>query len=419
MRVEADAAVNWTVNCSQLITAPGVEFVLVVRSAAHFTATYDGSPKFVPITGTSLQYAVNSPIPIIRVDKRTYYSLYNAVWFVAAAPTGPWTVAISVPGVIYTIPVSSPLYYVTFVRVYGSTPTIVYVGYTPGYLGTVVTPEGVVVYGTGVVYPAYVGTVWYPPPPTYGYGAGFAWGATTGFMMGAVAGAAVWGCCGCCSSTTTVNVNKTVTTVNTSSNVYNNWSKTTVSSGSKSATVYSGPSSKVVTNNQNNNVYASHDGNAYKKQDGQWEKWAGAGTGWQPVNTGSSTTSTSQNLGSSQSGGQRGQQSSTQQPGTQQAGTTQSRASQASEQRGSQSPGGPERQSGQTGGFGPSSSRFGGSQGGGPGQEFGRSGGSEGGGFGQGVGRFGGQGLESESAARDRGFQRFSGARGGFGGFRR
>ena len=419
MRVEADAAVNWTVNCSQLITAPGVEFVLVVRSAAHFTATYDGSPKFVPITGTSLQYAVNSPVPIIRVDKRTYYSLYNAVWFVAAAPTGPWTVAISVPGVIYTIPVSSPLYYVTFVRVYGSTPTIVYVGYTPGYLGTVVTPEGVVVYGTGVVYPAYVGTVWYPPPPTYGYGAGFAWGATTGFMMGAVAGAAVWGCCGCCSSTTTVNVNKTVTTVNTSSNVYNNWSKTTVSSGSKSATVYSGPNSKVVTNNQNNNVYASHDGNAYKKQDGQWEKWGGAGTGWQPVNTGSSATSTSQNLGSSQSGGQRGQQSSTQQPGTQQAGTTQSRASQASEQRGSQSPGGPERQSGQTGGFGPSSSRFGGSQGGGPGQEFGRSGGSEGGGFGQGVGRFGGQGLESESAARDRGFQRFSGARGGFGGFRR
>ena len=239
------------------------------------------------------------------------------------------------------------------------------------------------------------------------------------FMMGAVAGAAMWGCCGCCSSTTTVNVNKTVTNVNSSSNVYSNWSKTTVSSGSESATVYSGPNSKVVTNNQNNNVYATHDGNAYKKQDGQWEKWGGGGTGWQPVNMGSSETSTSQNLGSSQSGGQRGQQSSTQQPGTQQAGTTQSRASQASEQRGSQSPGGPERQSGQTGGFGPSSSRFGGSQGGGPGQEFGRSGGSEGGGFGQGVGRFGGQGLESESAARDRGFQRFSGARGGFGGFRR
>ena len=427
------ASIPGTPQSQEAVIANSIpQTATVNRSAAHFTATYDGSPKFVPITGTSLQYAVNSPTPIIRVDKRTYYSLYNAVWFVAAAPTGPWTVAISVPGVIYTIPVTSPVYYVTYVRIYGATPTVVYVGYTPGYLGTVVTPDGVVVYGTGVVYPAYVGTVWYPPPPTYGYGAGFAWGATTGFMMGAVAGAAMWGCCGCCSSTTTVNVNKTVTTVNSSSNVYNNWSKTTVSSGSKSATVYSGPNSKVVTNNQNNNVYATHDGNAYKKQDGQWEKWGGAGTGWQPVNTSgsSSTSSTSQNLGSSQSGEQRGQQSGTQQPGTQQSGTTQSRASQTSEQRGSQSPTGTQRQSGegfgsprqsgsgQTGGFGESSSRFG-SEGGSSGQGFGRFGGSQGGGFGQGFGRFGGQGLEGESAARDRGFERFSGARGGFGGFRR
>jgi len=245
------------------------------------------------------------------------------------------------------------------------------------------------------------------------------------FMMGAVAGAAMWGCCGCCSSTTMVNVDKTVTNVNGSSNVYSNWSKTTVSSGSKSATVYPGPNSKVVTNNQNNNVYATHDGNAYKKQDGQWEKWGGGGTGWQPVNMGSSETSTSQNLGSSQSGGQRGQQSGTQQ------GTTQSSASQASEERGSPSPSGTQRQSGegfgssrqsgsgQAGGFSQSSSRLGGSQGGGFGQGGGRFGGSEGGGFGQGFGRFGGQGLEGESAARDRGFQRFSGARGGFGGFRR
>jgi hypothetical protein len=191
-----------------------------------------------------------------------------------------------------------------------------------------------------------------------------------------------------------------------------------VSSASKSATVYSGPNSKVVTNNQNNNVYATHDGNAYKKQDGQWEKWGGAGTGWEPVKTSgsSSTTSTSQNLGSSQSGGQRGQQSGTQQPGTQQSGTTQSGAGQASEQRGTQSPTGPERQSGE--GFG-SSRQSGSGQTSGFGESSSRFGGSEGGGSGQGVGRFGGQGLEGESAARDRGFQRFSGAHGGFGGFRR
>src|SRR5262249_10501772 len=90
------------------------------------------------------------------------------------------------------------------------------------------------------------------------------------------------------------------------------------------------------------------------------------------------------------------------------------------EQRGSQSPGGTERPSGFGGSQGGGAGQgFGRSEGGGFGQGFGRYGGSEGGGFGQGFGRFGGQGLESESAARDRGFQRFSGARGGFGGFRR
>jgi len=177
------ASIPGTPQAQEAVIANSISQTATVnRSAAHFTAPYDGSPNFVPITGTSLQYAVNSPTPIIRVDKRTYYSFYDAVWFVAAAPTGPWTVAISVPGVIYTIPVTSPLYYVTYVWISGSTPIVVYVGYTPGYLGTVVTPEGVVVYGTGLVYPAYVGTVWYPPPPTYGYGAGFSWGATTGFL---------------------------------------------------------------------------------------------------------------------------------------------------------------------------------------------------------------------------------------------
>ena len=38
---------------------------------------------------------------------------------------------------IYTIPANSPLHYVTYVRVYGSTNEEVYVGYTPGYYGTV------------------------------------------------------------------------------------------------------------------------------------------------------------------------------------------------------------------------------------------------------------------------------------------
>ena len=49
--------------------------------------------------------------------------------------------------VIYTIPASSPLYYVTYVKIYEVTPTTVSVGYTPGYTGTVVTTEQVCSHG--------------------------------------------------------------------------------------------------------------------------------------------------------------------------------------------------------------------------------------------------------------------------------
>jgi hypothetical protein len=90
-----------------------------------------------------------------------------------------------------TIPLSSPLYYVTFVRVYGSAPEVVYVGYTPGYLGTVAEPDGTVVDGTGYVYEPWVGAVYYPPPatcgiqaqPVYNTETGMACGMTTAAMM--------------------------------------------------------------------------------------------------------------------------------------------------------------------------------------------------------------------------------------------
>jgi hypothetical protein len=81
----------------------------------------------------------------------------NGVWFSSVVATGPWVVATSVPPVIYTIPPSSPVHYVTYVQVYGYTPSVVYVGYTPGSYGTVVSSDGVVVYGTGYYYPPYIG----------------------------------------------------------------------------------------------------------------------------------------------------------------------------------------------------------------------------------------------------------------------
>ena len=85
------------------------------------------------------------------------------------------------PTVIYTIPPSSPIYYVTYVRIYEATPQYVYVGYTPGYLGTVVSPYGTVVYGTGYAYSPWIGTVWYPPPYTYGVAAAPVYNPWVGF----------------------------------------------------------------------------------------------------------------------------------------------------------------------------------------------------------------------------------------------
>jgi hypothetical protein len=155
----------------------------ITRSAATLTVNYDSSPDFKSIENTTLRYAVNTSTPVIRVDASNYYAVQNGVWFVATSAIGPWAVATSVPVVVYTIPVSSPLHYVTYVKVYGSTPEVVYVGYTPGYYGTVVTSSSVVVYGTGWYYPPYVGAYWYGSPYTYGYGAAFTWGVTTGWGL--------------------------------------------------------------------------------------------------------------------------------------------------------------------------------------------------------------------------------------------
>jgi hypothetical protein len=143
----------------------------------------DGEPKLAPIEGTSLHYVVNTATPLIQVSPTSYYALQDAVWFTGPSVSGPWTVATSVPSVVYTIPPSAPLHYVTYVRVYAATPTTVSVGYTSGYYGTCVS-HGTVVYGTGYYYPPYVGTVWYGPPVTYGAGVGITYTPWTGWTYG-------------------------------------------------------------------------------------------------------------------------------------------------------------------------------------------------------------------------------------------
>jgi len=141
------------------------------RNGPKFAPKFDGAPQYGPIAGTSLKYVINASAPVIQVATDAYFAVRAGVWFTATDVTGPWTIATAVPESIYSIPPSSPIYFVTFVRIYEVTPDIVHEGYTPGYLGTTVSPWGTVVYGTGYSYMSWIGNVWYPAPSTYGVAA--------------------------------------------------------------------------------------------------------------------------------------------------------------------------------------------------------------------------------------------------------
>jgi len=170
------ASIPGTQQAEETVIANSIpETAKIERKSTSFTQQIDGEPQLRPINGTPLYYVINSPEPIIKVDANTWYACSNGVWFVAGSVRGPWVVAESVPDVIYSIPSSSPIYYVTFVRVYGSNADFVYDGYTPGYYGSVVNSDDIVVYGTGYHYDPWIGTYWYCPPVTYGLGSGLSW----------------------------------------------------------------------------------------------------------------------------------------------------------------------------------------------------------------------------------------------------
>ncbi|MEA3411151.1 MAG: carbohydrate-binding family V/XII [Pseudomonadota bacterium] len=182
----------------------------IKRSEASLTVEYDGTPRFEKIAGTSVSYAVNTGAQVLKVQDR-YYAVDSGVWFTATSPEGPWTVADSIPQEeIRKIPPSSPVYNTTHVNIYESTPDVVYVGYTPGYLWSF-PYYGVPVYGTGFYYPPYRGSLYYPRPPTWGFNVGYnpwsgwnfglSWSSgffSFGVSWGGGWGGSYrpWGCCG-------------------------------------------------------------------------------------------------------------------------------------------------------------------------------------------------------------------------------
>ncbi|HPA18101.1 MAG TPA: hypothetical protein PLU30_10155 [Verrucomicrobiae bacterium] len=298
----------------------------VKRNAIKLTVQYQGAPQFVAIPGTQVQFAKNTPNDVFLVGGG-YYCCYQGVWFVAAAPTGPWAVCDKVPPAIYTIPPSSPKYNVTYVYVYDSQPETVTVGYTSGYTGAYVV-GGAVMFGLGMWLGAelahdwddchyYCGSVYF----SYGcgvrydyyhggfYRAGYVYGPYGG--AGRVAyynpstgtfarGAAVYGPYGSARFGEAYNPwTGNYAAHAGGSSIYGSWGRTYVetddgwarmghqssprgatagfetSEGAKGVIHHSritGDTGGIVKNDEGD-IYAGKDGNLYRKEDGQWQKY--------------------------------------------------------------------------------------------------------------------------------------------------
>lgn len=279
----------------------------IKRNDATLTVKYDGEPKFVRIDDTDVEYAVNTNAQVLKISDK-FYAVDNGVWFVADTAKGKWIVADSIPtSAIAQIPPSSPVYNTTYVKVYDSTPEVVYVGYTPGYMWSY-PYYGVPIYGTGWYYPPYYGAWYYPRPPTWGMHVGY--NPWTGWRVGVSWGGPFfrvgvsWGggyhnhyrpCCGYYGGhrgrhNTNININGDIN-IGNSTNIGNRTSvKNNIGnkSGNRSNNnLYKNSANKhrnvkKVTSNKKvqkarsapkraNNVFADKQGNVIRNEKGQWQ----------------------------------------------------------------------------------------------------------------------------------------------------
>jgi hypothetical protein len=157
----------------------------IERGEVDIDVEYDGEPIYEPVDGTDLVYIQNTGSTVIQADG-LYYLVEDGVWYVSSTPNGPWRVSDHRPAQVDTILPTSPVYNAKYVRVYDSTPSVVYVGYTPGYMGSYVY-YNTIFYGSGWYYPPWVSPYYYYPRystwgfnvsynPWYGWNFGLSWG---------------------------------------------------------------------------------------------------------------------------------------------------------------------------------------------------------------------------------------------------
>ncbi|HCE43865.1 MAG TPA: hypothetical protein DET40_09985 [Lentisphaeria bacterium] len=292
---------------------------------------YDGEPKFVEIPGTTMTYAVNTQFQVVKAND-VYYCCHQGIWFQSAKAAGPWTVCRKVDPMIYTIPPECPLYNTTYVYVYESTPETAVVGYTGGYSGAfnssstktlmfgaaMITMAAVNAnnggstsyffsYGCGAHYSYAWGNYYRPCYPCYGPNGGAGWSGFYNPSTGA------WGRSGYAYGSDWSRWGSQAYNPFTDryaahaggQNGYDSWGRSVVahdgnwaeaghftgpnggtrgwaenSSGNWIAGEHKGDSS--LAKASNGDVYAGHDGNLYRKQDDQWQKYDGSGN-WNNV----------------------------------------------------------------------------------------------------------------------------------------
>ena len=143
------------------------EETVVRRGMTKLDISYDGSPRFEQIPGTSLFYASNTASQVLK-DGERYFAVVDGVWYVSDSAWGPWAVAEARPEQVAKIPPSSPAYNLRYVYIYGYTPEAVHTGFLPGYHWTF-PYRGAIVYGTGYHYGPWIG-------PGYYFGRPLTWG---------------------------------------------------------------------------------------------------------------------------------------------------------------------------------------------------------------------------------------------------
>jgi hypothetical protein len=295
---------------------------------------YQGTPEFQPIEKTTVSRAVNTDKDIIKVGD-LYYMCFDGVWFMSRSANGPWQVTGTVPKEIYEIPASSPAYNVTHVTVIEDDDDDVVFATAAAYTGMMVA-WGCVVWGSGYYYPPYVWyggfyPAYYPFYPTYGFHASYnPW--TGAYSRGAVAygpyggagvgarynprtgtysrGAAAWGpyggrgvaeaynprtgaygqtrqgagVYGSYGRTGVQRGDDWATTSRVTNNRTGTTTRTAQGSEGGAAVTRRGPGGTGgVARTADGDIYAGHDGNVYKRQDGGWQQYDRGSDNWNSV----------------------------------------------------------------------------------------------------------------------------------------